>query len=103
MQGIYESGAEQSCTSGSGSGAPLLAQRTVASNIHLYEIIGNYITLLRIIYRTILSYQIRLWLIIVRIYKIYVLTCLLTYRSDYSLCELFHCHTVQSVRVGPVA
>jgi len=39
LQGIYES--EQSCTSGSGSGAPLLAQRTVASNIHLHEIIGN--------------------------------------------------------------
>ena len=46
IQGIYESGTEQSCTSGSGSGAPLLAQRTVASNIHLYEIIGNCTTLL---------------------------------------------------------
>jgi len=39
MQGIYDS--QQSCTSGSGSGAPLLAQRTVASNIQLYEIIGE--------------------------------------------------------------
>ena len=44
FQGIYES--QQSCTSGSGSGAPLLAQRTVASNIHLYDIIGQYTTML---------------------------------------------------------
>ena len=52
VQGIYES--QQSCTSGSGSGAPLLAQRTVAANIHLYEIIGQLMTLTvitQIIYR----------------------------------------------------
>jgi len=37
LQGLYE----QSCTSGSGSGVPLLAQRTVAHSIHLCEIIGE--------------------------------------------------------------
>lgn len=37
FQGLYD----QSCTSGSGAGIPLLAQRTVSRSIQLVEIIGE--------------------------------------------------------------
>lgn len=38
FQGLYD----QSCTSGSGAGIPLLAQRTVSRSIQLVEIIGEF-------------------------------------------------------------